>query len=426
MNHETFLVIRDIIVTAFQVWCLTLLTVNERCKHKGFFRFLFLAVITIDLVALSYYGMPILVKFTSVVILVVWLGKNIYDCPRSKLLFYGVVTILAEYCSELIVIQIWNWYNAPVYSHNIMYDDFVLTIVIMVNLIYFIIMFVLGKIIKSNKTKIQLKEVYPILVSGIPFLFVLTGLHISLPQIDDHDIRLWFMISSIGIFIAFIFNVMYMQNYLETIEKNKEEEHALDELKIKNEYYLQKLEAQERVKEVYHDLKNYFLLSDQETISKKIQKKLSLFERFYETGNDFLNIILAEKISRAYELGIQIECHVDFSKGKFIDPFDISTIFGNLLDNALEATQRINDEEKYIYVNVAVRRNLLVLMVKNNISESGEKELRTEKWNSSYHGYGLQNVRRSIKKYNGEIKINIEGKEFTVSGVIPIPPKDYD
>jgi sensor histidine kinase regulating citrate/malate metabolism len=49
-----------------------------------------------------------------------------------------------------------------------------------------------------------------------------------------------------------------------------------------------------------------------------------------------LNIVLAEKIRKAYEMGIQIECHVDFTKGSFMTPLDISTIFGNLLDNALK------------------------------------------------------------------------------------------
>lgn len=62
---------------------------------------------------------------------------------------------------------------------------------------------------------------------------------------------------------------------------------------------MQKLQEEERVKEIYHDLKNYFLLSEDDKISEEIRKKLKMYERFYETGNDFLNIVLAEKIRKA-------------------------------------------------------------------------------------------------------------------------------
>lgn len=208
---------------------------------------------------------------------------------------------------------------------------------------------------------------------------------------------------------------------MKTLEENAEREYALNELKMKNEYYMQKMDAEERIKEVYHDLKNYFLLSDHEKVSEELRKKLTLYEQFYKTGNDFLDIILAEKIRKAYEVGIQMECHVDFSKGGFIAPLDVSTIFGNLLDNALEATQKIEEEEKYIWISVSVKRQLLVLVIKNNMSGSCNGILVTDKWNSSYHGYGLKNVRKSVKAYDGEMKIDVGGKEFKVSIVIPIP-----
>lgn len=421
MNNELYMILRDFIVTGFQIWCLTLLFVNEKQKYGKARKTIFWAIITGVVVVMSYYNFPVPVKFSTIVLLVILVGNFVYDCSLSKLLLYGVIFVLVEYCSEIIVIQFWNYFNEPVYSQNIMYNDFVLMLVIMSNLICFIFTFILGKTIKRNTTKIKMKEVYPIIILGIPSLFVLLGLHLSLPLIHESTIRIWFLVSSIGIFVAFIFNVIYLQNYLEILEKKKEEEKTLDELKIKNEYYLQKLEAEEKVKEIYHDLKNFLILSNQELIDNKIKNKLTLYERFYETGNDFLNIVLAEKISKAYELGIDIECDVDFSKGGFVEPLDISTIFGNLLDNALEAANKVKEGEKYIYLHVAVKRNLLILVIKNSVCDIVKSDFRTDKWNKSFHGYGLKNVRNSLKTYNGEMKINAKEREFTVNIVIPIP-----
>lgn len=380
-------------------------------------------MLVVTIVVLSFFHVHVFIKFAVTIIFIILFGKQIYDCSRGKLFLYGLIMVLVELCSEVIVIQLWNRYNQPIYTTNLMYEDFELSVVIMVMTIYFITMFLLGKIIKRNNDRVKLREIYPMLISGIPFLIILLGIHVSMPKIHEASIRYWFLISSVGIFVAFVFNVIYIQNYLEMIDKNKESAYELEKLKMKSEYYLQKYQSEEKIKEIYHDLKNYFILSDDKNINQELRKKLSLYERFYETGNDFLNIILAEKLNRAYECGVKMECHIDFSEGNFIEALDITTIFGNLLDNALEATEKIEDSEKYIFIDAMVKRKFLILVIKNNMSSFKNEKLETDKWNQSFHGYGLKNVRKAVKKYNGEIKINMEGREFKVSVVLPLPQK---
>lgn len=423
MNSHAFFLLRDFVVTGFQIWCLTLLFANEKRKNGRIFKLLFWTILTGTVVLMSYLNILIPIKFLVLVMLIVLLGKCVYCCSWSKLLFYGIVFVLIEYCSELMVMQFWSYFNEPVYSQNIMYGDFSSMIMIMINMICFVLTFALGKIINQSEIKIKLRDIYPVIIQGIPFIVVLLGIHLALPTLQAPNIRMWFLVSSIGICIAFIFNVMYMQNYLKMLDERKKEEQTLHELKIKNEYYLQKLEVEEKIKSVYHDLKNYFLLSDQEIIDEKIRKKLDLYERFYETGNEFLNIVLAEKISKAYEKGINIECHVDFSKGSFMDALDISTIFGNLLDNALEATEKVPENEKYIFINAAPKRNFLIIAIKNSMVSNREGGFTSKKWNSTFHGYGLKNIERSLNNYDGKMKINVKEAEFEVNIVLPIPVK---
>lgn len=341
MSHDFYLIFRDAIITIFQIWCFTLLAINEKGKENKNFKNFFILSISTVLVILSYFSTPILLKLTITVLLVVMLGQFVYQCSKIKLFLYGIIMVVTTYCSEMLVIQTWNLFNEPVYSQNMVYDDFVIEVIIMANAVYFIIMCLLGKILKKSNRKVRVKESYSLIILSVPFLLVLASLHASLPKVQESRIRGWFLICAIGVFIAFVFTVLYVQRYLEILDRSKEEEQAISELKMKNEYYLQKLQEEERVKEIYHDLKNYFLLSDDDKVSEEIRKKLKMYERFYETGNDFLNIVLAEKIRKAYEMGIQIECHVDFTKGSFMTPLDISTIFGNLLDNALEEMGKV-------------------------------------------------------------------------------------
>lgn len=210
MNNGILEILRDTIVTGFQFWCLTLAMENEKYKNK-ISRDIFLIFMTTVVVILSYCGVSVLTKFSIAVFLVVLVGRYIYECPRHRLFLYAFIMVLTEYCSEIVVIQVWNWYNAPVYTQNMMYEDFVFTVVLMACAIYFILMCFWGKIVKWNRSKIELKEVYTIVISGIPFLVVLTALHMSLPFIHETSIRWWFLVSSIGIFCVFVFNVIYMQ-----------------------------------------------------------------------------------------------------------------------------------------------------------------------------------------------------------------------
>lgn len=91
-----------------------------------------------------------MVKLTITVLLVVMLGQFVYQCSKIKLFLYGIIMVVTTYCSEMLVIQTWNLFNEPVYSQNMVYDDFVIEVIIMANAVYFIIMCLLGKILKKK------------------------------------------------------------------------------------------------------------------------------------------------------------------------------------------------------------------------------------------------------------------------------------
>lgn len=150
MSHDFYLIFRDAIITIFQIWCFTLLAINEKGKENKNFKNLFILSISTVLVILSYFSTPILLKLTITVLLVVMLGQFVYQCSKIKLFLYGIIMVVTTYCSEMLVIQTWNLFNEPVYSQNMVYDDFVIEVIIMANAVYFIIMCLLGKILKKK------------------------------------------------------------------------------------------------------------------------------------------------------------------------------------------------------------------------------------------------------------------------------------
>lgn len=105
-------------------------------------------------------------------------------------------------------------------------------------------------------------------------------------------------------------------------------------LEIENRYFDEKLKEEEKIKSIYHDMKNHILLLEngEEDFSKwmsDIKKKIGNYEDYYRTGNKFLNIILIDKMKKAGINDIKIVDDINLSEIKYLDPFDISTIFGN-------------------------------------------------------------------------------------------------
>lgn len=137
------------------------------------------------------------------------------------------------------------------------------------------------------------------------------------------------------------------------------------------------------------------------------------------TGNRYLDIILRDKRTKAEQSGIYFEDDIDFQRGGFVEAVDISTIFGNLLDNAIEACELIDENGKrFIQVTAKQKNSLLVISVKNSISDIPvDKDRKNKKIIS---GYGLLNVENAVHKYEGEISAVKEEEVFNVNIVLPI------
>lgn len=100
---------------------------------------------------------------------------------------------------------------------------------------------------------------------------------------------------------------------------------------------------------------------------------------------------------------------------EFLEPIDISTIFGNLLDNAIEACRLAEDlEKKKINISVKWKNELLVIHITNSRMNGGNKNSKKK-----IYGYGLPNVCNAVKKYGGEISVQEKENEFIVDIIIP-------
>ncbi|MCI8609914.1 MAG: sensor histidine kinase [Firmicutes bacterium] len=201
------------------------------------------------------------------------------------------------------------------------------------------------------------------------------------------------------------------------------------ELEMKQLYHNERMDTEERVRAIYHDMKNHLLVLQRqmdcpETMEmiERLQQEVAEYEDYLHTGNDVLDIILKEKAETARRKHIEFSVTADLGGLGFIEALDISTIFGNGLDNAIEASEKLPEGEGAILVKAGRIQNFLSVLIENNCMEgSGAIQGGTTKKDDFLHGFGIPNIKRAVEKYDGRLTIKTENKKFTLKILIPIP-----
>ena len=141
------------------------------------------------------------------------------------------------------------------------------------------------------------------------------------------------------------------------------------------------------------------------------------------TGHQLLNVILNEKLKEAEKLGIKTEIQIHAVPAGLTD-VDVTAIFSNLLDNALEACKEIAGER---FLSLKIDRHGDFLIVKMRNSMEGQSEERNGRFRSTkagHTGIGLSNVMRTVEKYGGTCRFHQETGadlcEFQTDLVIPV------
>ena len=177
-----------------------------------------------------------------------------------------------------------------------------------------------------------------------------------------------------------------------------------------------------------HDLKNqignYAQQGglDEKTVSE-MKDAINIYDSSIKTGNEVLNIVLTEKSLLCNKNKINLSCMVDASGLKDITEGDLYALFGNILDNAIEAVSQIKDiERRCIGLHVQSFQGFVSIMVDNYYE--GKINFKnglpiTIKENKLNHGFGLKSIQLITEKYDGEMHINVEDNIFRLTLLFP-------
>jgi two-component system sensor histidine kinase AgrC len=154
----------------------------------------------------------------------------------------------------------------------------------------------------------------------------------------------------------------------------------------------------------------------------ELEIDLDNVNQLVESGNVNLDAILNSKLSLAKKSNIDINYKAQVPKTLTITDIDLCVLIGNLIDNAVEACQKISDSSpRFIRVYVGIFKKQLYISVTNSTNEIirklDEEYITTKRGN---HGHGLKRINNIVEKYAGYINRQNEPKVFVSEVLLPL------
>ncbi len=208
--------------------------------------------------------------------------------------------------------------------------------------------------------------------------------------------------------------------------KGREKKQDYEILEMMNQYYRQNLDAvkerYDQISMIKHDMRNMLLVMDQllekgcvEEARQFLSEQVERIDHIYQlvkTDNVFVNAILNQKLSEAKEKGIEARCCI-LTSFQGIGDRDICNLFGNLLDNAIEANEKVAGE-RYLELILEGDEESLEILCRN--STEGKVRVRQNHLPATgkagdFHGYGSRIIREIVERYQGTVSFVSEGRE---------------
>ena len=258
-----------------------------------------------------------------------------------------------------------------------------------------------------------------IVYGGIVCALIITGSALTYTSVTAVELAIAFALVYFSLLLLSVF----------TTEKHLQDDYVvLSSMleKEKRQYEVSK-EYLDIINVKYHDLKHIVQCSRGAPVDSgeldKIEEALEVFDAQIKTGNSALDVVLTEKLRYCAKHNVKLTCMADGAAISFIAPSDIYSLFGNILDNAIEASLKLSAEERQIALTVHGEKGLIIIRSENcyngELLSRGDRFVST-KSNKYLHGFGMTSIKMIAEKYGGWVHFSGDGKTFVALVTIPV------
>lgn len=238
---------------------------------------------------------------------------------------------------------------------------------------------------------------------------------------------------SIGVHLFDLFCcTLMLMILLDTFRLRKAEREQLILLRLlrqeQNQHEISK-DTMDVINRKCHDLRHQIAAlrhmgdDEKEKSISELENAVMIYDSFPKSGNEDLDIILAEKSLLAEKHHISVRCIVDGGKLSFMKLEDLYSLMGNALDNAIEATGQEDETKRIILLYAAAKGSLFSIHLENPCSRKPlfmDGLPVTNKPDTDYHGYGVRSMRYLCEKYGGALTTGWEDGIFSLDILFPL------
>lgn len=356
--------------------------------------------------------------------------KKIVLISISYILFLGLLNeiiyaFLSLLCNRLIDME-YGWYYTLRYEKLIFLEVNILTKLLLIYIV---------TIIKTVKLKVNLNNkqykyiFFSIILNLLSAILIFATIYKTTQSITNFALDFVIALISSSILILNIFFMWLIIRVSKDSNLRAENKCIKENIQLQHQYYLNMQESQMKVKKLYHDMKNHMIcienLYGKNEYVESINNQLKECNSIFNTNNMILDIILNDKKRICESKGIDLIANINFKECNFIDSADVCSIFSNMIDNAIEACENIEDNSisKKINIKGTIVKSLYIIKCenpKNNIIKLKSGKILTNKKDKFLHGIGISSMKNSIEKYNGNLEVNDLNTRFLINICIPL------
>lgn len=236
---------------------------------------------------------------------------------------------------------------------------------------------------------------------------------------DDHLIT-WIILSMVLAFAILIYRVNRQHEMEVEIVKLKEVQAEI----LERDYQALRKTYTDNAK-LYHDLHNHIeaiyqcLIQGDITTAVKYCEDLRIPVREISqtvwTGDKVIDYLISSKMALAEQMKVKTKVNIEYPYNTNIRSVDLTTILGNLLDNALEAVETAAGGLRFLCLTIRRINDMLIIKVENGCEEAPviqDGQLQTTKKDTVFHGWGIKSVLATAQRYDGTVDTEFQDGVF--------------
>lgn len=324
----------------------------------------------------------------------------VYEINIYQVMFYTAGAMSCQHLSSIL----YHYIPAPYYQTNYtLVFLFLFCQISILIVVYLVLYFIFIKKIKTYPVKKNL------IILFLNIVILMTDIVLSVLTTKNIYINIYDFLLT---FVAFFYMFFALRH--DEIENEKMIQETIL-IKEKKEFET----LQNSIKNINikcHDLK-HILSTENNSYINDLKQEINIYDSYIKTGNDTLDIVLMDKKFQCESKNIVFSIMADAKDLSFMKQNDIYSLFGNMLDNAIEYLINKNDNQKIMNLNIKRVNKFFIIRCENYFDDelifvNGLPETKKDK---NIHGFGMKSIKTIIDKYNGSMIIDKENEMFVLN-----------